>query len=125
MGELTDMYVAFRQEIDSYCAELIISNLETRPLIYEGKAVGFLILDDDYVDSFYIMPEFRKKGIGSEYIIGEYRRDICKWHDLRVVKTNFAAHKFWNKIFNLRIIDTNFCDIHYEILGLKEPDYDT
>lgn len=125
MSELTDMYVAFRQEIDSYCAELILGNLEVRPVIYKGKAVGFLILDDNYVDSFYIMPEFRRKGIGKEYIIGEYRRDMCKWNDLRVVKTNYPAHRFWNNIFMLRIIDTNFCDIHYEILGLKEPDYDT
>lgn len=61
MSEFEKMYVAFRQEIDSYCAELIVNNLETRPVIYDGKAVGFLILDDDYVDSFYIMPEFRKK----------------------------------------------------------------
>lgn len=124
MSKLEKMYVAFRQEIDSYCAELIISNLETRPVIYEGKAVGFLILDDDYVDSFYIMPEYRRKGIGERYIIGEYRRDMCKWNDLRVVKTNYSAHRFWNKIFMLRIIDTNFCDLHYEILGLKEPDYE-
>jgi GNAT superfamily N-acetyltransferase len=71
MSELESMYVAFRQEIDTYAAELIVNNLEIRPVIYKGKAVGFLILDDDYVDSFYIMPEFRKKGIGKEYIIGE------------------------------------------------------
>lgn len=125
MSKFEEMYKSFRQEIDSYCAELIVDNLETRPVIYEGKAVGFLILDDDYVDSFYILPEYRRKGIGTEYIIGEYRRDMCKWYDLRIVRTNIIAHRFWNKIFNLRLIDTNFCDFHYAILGLKEPDYET
>ena len=125
MNDLAKMYVAFRQEIDSYCAELIISNLETRPVIYDGKAVGFLILDDDYVDSFYMKPEYRGRGLGRLFIIGQYRKDNCRWRDLRVVKENHVAIAFWNNVFNLREIDENFCDIHYEILGLKEPDYDT
>ena len=124
MSDLEKMYVDFRQEIDSQCAELIINNLDVRPVIYDDKPIGFLILDGNYVDSFYIKPEFRRRGLGRLFIIGQYMRDNRRWQSLRVVRTNFAAHRFWNNVFNLRIIDTNFCDIQYEILGLKEPDYD-
>ena len=125
MNELAELYKLFRQEIDSYCAELIVSNLEIRPVVYKGKTVGFLMLDDDYIDSFYIKPEYRRKGIGKDFIIEQYRKDLCRWHDLRIVKTNFTASMFWNSIFNLRILDCNFCDTHWEILGLKEPNYDS
>ncbi len=125
MSVLASLYQSFRQEIDSYCANLIVDNLDTRPVIYKDKVIGLLILDDDYVDSFYIHPDYRRKGIGEDYIKEQYRKDKCRWHDLRIVNGNYPAAMFWNKVFNLRIIDYNFCDIHYEILGLKEPGYDT
>ncbi len=125
MSDFAELYKSFRQEIDSYCAELIVDNLDVRPVIYDGKTVGFLMLDDDYVDSFYIYPEYRRKGIGREFIKEQYRKDRCSWYDLRIVKTNDAAMKFWKDIFLLELIDSNFCDVHYEILGLREPDYDT
>ena len=124
MSELEKMYVAFRQEIDSMCAETLIENLDIRPVSYDGKTIGFLMLDGNYVDSFYMKPEYRGRGLGRLFIIGQYRKDNCRWRDLRVVKENHVAIAFWNNVFNLRLIDTNFCDFHYEILGLKEPDYE-
>ena len=116
---LASLYKNFRQEIDSYCAESIVKNLDTRPVICDGKTIGFLMLDDDYVDSFYILPEYRRKGIGTKFIREQYRKDRCRWYDLRVVKNNTIADRFWHDVFLLREIDRNFCDYHYAILGLN------
>lgn len=120
MNDIEKMYVDFRQEIDTQSAELIIKNLDTRLVTYDDKIVGFLILDGDYVDSFYIVPEYRRKGIGREFIKEQYRKDMCRWHDLRIVKRNGVGLAFWKSVFNMRRITSNFCDLHYEILGLKE-----
>lgn len=120
-SQMAELYRQFRAEIDSYCAIPIVLNLDTRPVIHEGKTVGLLILCDDYVDSFYILPEYRRKGIGRKFIIEQYWKDNCKWYDLRIVKGNYTAHGFWHSIFDLRFLDSNFCDNHFEILGLKEP----
>jgi len=119
MMKTVEMFKEFRKEIDEMCAEDIVKNLDTRPVMFKGKQIGFLMLDGDYVDGFYIMPEYRREGHGKRFIIDQYKKDGCRWEDLRIVKHNVFAWQFWNSVFDLEWIDGNFCDNHYLIRGLK------
>lgn len=120
MDKVAEMYIAFRQEIDTYCAQDIVYNLDTRYVYHNNKLVGFLMLHENYVDSFYILPEYRRKGIGKQFIIDEYKKDNCRWNKITIVNNNVIAITFWNSIFNLQLIDMDFCDLHYKILGLRK-----
>ena len=111
------LYKKFRKELDEYAVPLIIDNFEYIELLEDNKVVGFACMVGDYLDAFYILPEYRKKGIGSKLSKELYKKYNFK--RLHIINANIPAIKFWKKNFELRKLEINFCDTLYEILGGK------
>lgn len=72
-----------------------------------GKVIGFAILGradnchpaaDVYIEEFYILPEYRKQGIGYKVINHLLSDDntACYY----CLRKNKVARKLWNKVFN-------------------------
>lgn len=111
------MYLDFRKELDEYAIPLIIENAEYIELIEDNKQVGFACIMEDYIDAFYILPEYRKKGIGSKLVKQLVKENNLK--RLHIINSNIPALNFWKKNFELRKLEINFCDTLYEILKEK------
>lgn len=123
------LFHEFRYDIDELTLPILMDMAEfdgvTRLLIHEGKAVGFLMVVERYIEGIYVQPEYRRKGIARNAVL-EYIREhpalepqelMLKLH---IVNTNKAAKKFWFSIFDMHKIDKNPVDTFYEIHGLKE-----
>ena len=108
------LYRDFREELDKYAIPLILDNSNSISLYTENNEfIGFVNIIGDYLDAFYILPEYRKKGYGSvlaKQIVKDY-----KIKRLHIINTNTPAINFWNKNFKLKEIESNFCDTLYEI----------
>lgn len=116
MKELIDLYLNFRQELDKICVPEIIKHCaDTRKIKYEGKTVGILCGNYDYIDCVYVLPEYRRKGLAKKAVL-EYYNDY-KNYDLRlhIIHSNRAAQKFWNSLFELEIINRDEIDGLYRI----------
>lgn len=112
------LYAKFRQELDKYAIPLIIDNLNFIELHYEENIVGFACLEHDYLDAFYILPEYRRKGIGSQLAKDLYAK--YKFKHLHIINNNVPALEFWKKNFYLKKLHNNFCDAYYEIVEVKD-----
>ena len=111
------LYKEFRKELDEYAVPLIINNVNYVTLMYENEKVGFACLVGDYLDAFYILPEYRRKGIGTIMVKNLYKKH--KFKRLHIINRNIPALEFWKKNFKLKEIEFNFCDTLYEIEGEK------
>lgn len=123
MKEAIELYLKFRQELDALCVPLILKSEETYPIKCDGKTVGILCTDNQYIDCIYILPEYRKRGLA--------RREVLKWYEahkdnalrrprLHIINNNEPAKKFWSILFELDTIAISRIDTLYEIQGLKE-----
>lgn len=117
---LFNMYMDFRNEIESMYAPHIFKDCDEIISIKENnQEIGLLLLKDKYIQSFYIKPEYRRKGYGRKAILN-YVKEYGMIKDLTILNTNYPAIHFWNSIFDLRPIKDNGIDTYYEILSLKE-----
>ena len=113
-----ELYKDFRNELDYYAIPLIIKNENFIKLINEDKEIGFACIYGSYLDAFYILPEYRRKGLGSKVA-----KELIKAYgikELHIINNNEPAINFWNKNFKLITKESNFCDSLYEIVGVKE-----
>ena len=109
-----ELYKKFRYELEEYAIPLILDNVGYTEIKFANKIVGFCCIDGDYLDAFYILPEYRRKGIGSASVQDLYK--MFKFKRLHIINNNIPALEFWKKNFNLRKLEVNFCDTLYEIL---------
>lgn len=113
-----ELYKDFRNELDKYAIPLIIKNENFIRLINEDKEIGFACIYGSYLDAFYILPKYRRKGLGSKVAKELVKKFRIK--ELHIINNNIPALNFWNKNFKLITKESNFCDTLYEIVGVKE-----
>ena len=117
--ELRKMFHKFRYEIDEYAFPLIEDMSEVLIAEEKGRPVGFLMVcKDGYIDSLWVHPEHRRKGIGRKLVM-DYIRKYGLPDRLHIVNTNRKALLFWKKVFDMCAIDKNEVDTLYWIRGLK------
>lgn len=127
---LRGLFHEFREGLDDLqlptLVDMAAESGVARLLIREGKAVGFFMVIDGYIEGIYVQPEHRRKGIARDAVL-EYWREkeftippIQPIRTLHVIKANKEARKFWFSIFDMHKIDENPVDTLYEIDGLKE-----
>ena len=117
---LFNMYMDFRNEIESMYAPHIFKDCTEIISIKENnQEIGLLLLKDKYIQSFYIKPEYRRKGYGRKAILN-YIKEYGMPKDLTILNTNYVALDFWYSIFVLKPINVNSIDTYYEIVSLKE-----
>ena len=118
--KIIELYLQFRQELDRIWLPTQIELIETKEIIVDGEIVGFLCVEDDYIDGLYILPEHRRKGLGKKAVyewIREHRQLPGRLH---IIKGNKPALMFWTSIFELQAIDENPTCVLYTIKRLKE-----
>lgn len=115
-----DLYLKFRAELDKMCVPEILDQVQTTKIMHEGKVAGILCTTMDYIDCLYILPEYRRKGLGKKAVIEWWQKSPYK-HDVRlhIIHVNKPAQKFWNSIFELELLEKNAIDGLYRIGGLK------
>lgn len=107
------LYKRFRKELEEYAIPLIMNNIDYIELTDDNKTIGFACIMGDYLDAFYILPEYRRKGIGSKLVKELYKKYNFK--RLHIINNNIPALKFWKSNFELKKLEINFCDTLYEI----------
>ncbi|AKB49699.1 Acetyltransferase, GNAT family [Methanosarcina barkeri str. Wiesmoor] len=92
-------------------------------IVVEGKNVGVVAFSRNetsiHIDEIQVLPEYQSKGIGTlvfSDIIANAQKEKIET-TLRVLKVNFAAQKFYNKLGFEKIEDT---ETHF--LLSKKPD---
>lgn len=120
MKNTIDLYLQFREELDKMCVPEILNVVETTKIMHDGEVVGILCTQQDYIDCLYIMPEYRKKGLGKKAVTEWWKNKAYK-HDVRlhIINVNKPALRFWNKVFELELIEKNAIDGLYRIRRLK------
>lgn len=118
------LYQGFSHDIDEYMLQLKINKAETSEnsiyhrIMCDGIQVGFILIIEGYIDSAYVTPTYRRRGLARQAI-----NDICDSGiipaRLHIIKTNKPAIAFWNSVFDLVSIDESFCDDLYCIRGRK------
>ena len=117
---LYNMYINFRNEIESMYAPHIFKSCDEIISIKENnEQIGLLLVKDKYIQSFYIKPEYRRKGYGKKAIL-DYINQYGMPTDLTILNTNYPALDFWNNIFILEPVDVNPIDTYYKIISLKD-----
>jgi len=114
-----EMYFRFRNEIDSYVLPILIENGAIFKRIEVRKQlVGYLMVIDGYIDGLFVLPGYRREGLGGKAVM-EYIQDYGLPKSLHIVNTNKVAKKFWHSIFKMRMLEKNKIDTLWEIEGLK------
>lgn len=116
-----DMYVRFRQELDRMCVPVILDklNFQKFDIEYDGEIAGIFVASPDYIDCLYVLPEYRKRGIGAKVVTDWVRRYGNYGIRLHIINNNEVALKFWNSLFDLKEIEYNEVDTLYEIVRIK------
>ena len=114
-----ELYFRFRNEIDSYVLPILIENGAIFKRIEVRKQlVGYLMVIDGYIDGLFVLPGYRREGLGKKAVM-EYIQDYGLPKSLHIVNTNKVAKKFWHSIFKMRMLEKNAIDTLWEIEGLK------
>lgn len=114
-----EMYFRFRNEIDSYVLPILIENGAIFKRIEVRKQlVGYLMVIDGYIDGLFVLPGYRRQGLGKKAVM-EYIQEYGLPERLHIVNTNKVAKKFWHSIFKMRMLEKNKIDTLWEIEGLK------
>ena len=122
MNELIEMYHKFRQELDKMCVPLILTNVWNERIYCDGKLVGIMCANEQYIDCVYILPEYRRKGLAKKVVLEWYEKHKNSPFGIKlhIINNNEVAKKFWNDLFVLTELDRNRVDTLYEIAGRKE-----
>lgn len=116
----TEIYMAFRKEIDSMIVESLLRASDVKLIKESDTVVGMMVLQNDgeYIDCLYILPEYRRKGIAEKFV-RNYIEENKMPSELHIVHNNGPAKHFWNKVFDLEPIMTNEIDSLYSIKGVR------
>lgn len=118
MSEL-EAYLQFRKEIDTmfypkYSEMCDVSTLTDS----EGNVYALMIVEDGYIDCLWVKEDCRGKGHGYELIV-KHCLEVGMPVTLRILHNNYRAREFWNKVFELRVLESNPYDSLYAICGFK------
>lgn len=123
MADNRDLYIeyykAFRKELDEMCVPSTVDWLTVNPIMADGKIVGFMGIIEgfpDYIDSIYVLPEYRRKGLAKKAVEDFIGEDNPRGVQLVIINNNEPAKKFWNSLFELREVQSNPVDTCYEIV---------
>lgn len=111
-------YTLFRREIDRYCIPLVLNISEMTPIFHEGRQVGFLSVVGDYLDGLFVLPEYRRMGLGKKAVL-EWIEAHGMPRTLHIVNSNLGAKRFWEALFELAVVDENEVDTLYRIVALR------
>jgi ribosomal protein S18 acetylase RimI-like enzyme len=114
-----DLYLKFRQELDKICVPEILKMVQTTEIKYGDKVAGILCTNPDYIDCLYILPEYRRKGIGRKAVLEWWQQNHRPDVRLHIINNNRPALRFWKSIFVLKRIGGNEIDTLYEIVKMK------
>ena len=67
-----------------------------RRVLYDGKPAGFFCLSEGELDSLFVLPQFRRKGIGTEAI--RYCQELSPSLFLYVFKKNTGAVELYRRM---------------------------
>lgn len=97
-----EMYIAFRNELDTIEFPQMVSNSQIAYMTIEcdGFEVGFLLVNKGYVIGIYIKPEYRRRGLARKAIF-EYLANNGTINRLEILDCNTVAHNFWESLFDL------------------------
>ena len=114
-----DAYLAFRKEIDiMFFTPFAARNRVLTTKDDQGNVIALLIVepyaDNDYIDCLWVAPKHRREGVG-QALVKQYIDTCGMPNQLRILNNNEVAKKFWNKIFNLRVAESNPYDTLYWI----------
>ena len=114
-----DAYLAFRKEIDiMFFTPFAARNRVLTTKDDQGNVIALLIVepyaDNDYIDCLWVAPEHRREGVG-QALVKQYIDTCGMPNQLRILNNNEVAKNFWNKIFNLRVLESNPYDTLYWI----------
>lgn len=117
-----EMYTQFRKELDKLCIPLILSEktMMVQNIMCDGKTVGILCAYPNYIDCVYILPEYRHKGLAKKAVLDWFDRYRHRNVRLHIINNNEPAKAFWNRLFELKEIESNPIDTLYEIEMRKE-----
>lgn len=119
--EQVNMYLEFRKELDRICVPKLLENsLTVIDIEDEGKRVGILCTDNNYIDCVYIFPEYRRKGLAKKAVLDWYNNRQEKYAQFHIINENIVAKRFWESIFDLDIVEYDEICILYEVIGVKE-----
>ena len=116
-----DLYVQFRTEVETMYAPHVLNELSECIPIQDNnhfRTVGLLMVKDKYVVGLYIIPQYRRKGLATKAVL-KYIEKYGMLKDLTILNSNKVALKFWNRLFELKVIKNNGIDTWYEIVGLR------
>lgn len=126
--DIEKMYNDFRIEIEKICTPEILKQVTTIKLIKDDKDVGILCYIPQngyiYIDALYIIPEYRRKGVGKGAVLNWYEDFKDDEIRLHIVNTNYPALSFWHSVFELEAIENNSIDTLYRIKGAKEKKHE-
>jgi len=114
-----DMFVNFRRELDVLAFPLIKEIGDYREIKYNNETVGFLMVVNGYVDSIYVEPMYRRKGL-ARCAVMNYLMDGKIIDRLHIINTNKTAFNFWNNIFKLEQLEQNNVDTLYRVVSVKD-----
>jgi len=117
------LYLEFRAELDKICVPAIVRTLDfIEHIKYEGQIVGFIGGNSGYIDSLYVMPRHRRKGLAKRAVLDWYRKYARPYENVRlhIITDNAPAQAFWRSIFELHKIGGDEVDELYEIIREKE-----
>ena len=106
MSKLLEQYLNFKRELDLIEFEPLLALCDVKRIMFDGKQVGFMLVrDDGFLDSIYVQPEFRRKGLATKAVTDYLKSGKYKIDRLGIIDNNTAAMNFWKKIFNMRIVE--------------------
>ena len=128
-----DLYLQFRAELDKMFVPDLLKCFEVIPITgtrhhmrqrVDEKKIGLLCVAHmdgwEYIDCLYLLPEYRRSGIGKAAALKFYKENKGKEIRLHIIRSNTVAHKFWKSIFELELIEENEIDGLYKIRRLKK-----
>ncbi len=76
--------------------EHILQNSYVWTAKFDGKVVGFLALEENFIDQLYVLEEFQNKGLGS-FWIAESKKIYPDFLELYTFACNEKAIRFYEK----------------------------
>ena len=116
---MKEMYHEFRYDIDDYAFPLVATkgDVVVKEVRDGEDVVGFLLVDDGYVDCLYVRERYRRKGLAGK-AVREYVFEHGLPQTIHIVNSNHVAQKFWKTVFKMDVISRNEVDTFYAIRGL-------
>lgn len=116
------LYTKFRQELDQKWIPEVLKRVDIIPIGKDAK-IGMMCVADQtpffvYIDCLYIRPEHRRKGYARKAVLEWYEKQTAVVR-LHIINTNEPALRFWNKLFELEVIEENDIDTLYCIKKVK------